>query len=66
MSSNETSIFKVRLSRRAENYLRRTDRSTQKRIAAAIEAIRQSPIGGPRIKALEGSDGDYRYFLTCA
>lgn len=52
MTSKESLTFKVRLSRRAESYLRRADRSTQKRVATAIEAIRQNPVCGPRIKPL--------------
>ncbi|MGQ9533352.1 MAG: type II toxin-antitoxin system RelE family toxin [Desulfotomaculales bacterium] len=63
MNSRENSTFRVRVSRRAENYLRRVDRTTQKRIAAAIEAIRGSPLGGPHIKPMGGGKADYRYHL---
>lgn len=63
MSSKENLIFKVRLSRRAANYLKRTDQNTQKRIAVAIETIRKNPLRGPRIKLLEGTKCDYRYYL---
>ncbi|HPT62446.1 MAG TPA: type II toxin-antitoxin system RelE/ParE family toxin [Bacillota bacterium] len=63
MTSRENLTFKVRLSRRAEGYLRRTDRNTQKRIAAAIENIRQNPIRGLHIRPLEGRESEYRYYL---
>lgn len=58
MTSRENSTFKLKLSRHAENYLRRADRTTQKRIGEALEAIRKNPLHGPHIKALEG---DYRH-----
>lgn len=61
MTSGESSVFKVRISRRAESYLRRADRKMQRRIAAALEAIRQSPTRGPHIKPLEGTKWTYRY-----
>ena len=63
MTSEKNSIFKVRLSRRAENYIKRVDRKMQKRIAIAIETIRRNPLRGPHIKALEASEEDYRYYL---
>ncbi|BCV22905.1 type II toxin-antitoxin system RelE family toxin [Moorella sp. Hama-1] len=63
MNSKENSTFKVRLSRRAESYLRRVERSVQKRIAVAIENIRQNPTQGFHIKPLEGREQEFRYYL---
>ena len=48
---------------RGEGYLRRADRNTKKRIAAAIQDIRQDPIRGPHIGQLEGRESEYRYYL---
>jgi mRNA-degrading endonuclease RelE of RelBE toxin-antitoxin system len=66
MNSKESSIFRVRLSRRAENYIRRADRNTQQRIGQAIEFIRKQPLRGPKIKELKGREGEYRYYLFLA
>ncbi len=55
--------FRVRISRRAENYIRRADRNTQKRIAAAIETIRRNPLQGPHVAPLKSGKRDYRYYL---
>lgn len=61
MNSNENLTFRVRLSTSARNYLKRTDKVTQKRITTAIEAIRANPINGPNIRPVQGYSQKYRY-----
>jgi len=63
MNSSGNLTFKVRLSAQAHNYLKRADRTIQKRIAAAIETICSSPASGPNIKKLRGVGQNYRYRL---
>ncbi|MGI6648331.1 MAG: type II toxin-antitoxin system RelE family toxin [Bacillota bacterium] len=46
MSSNENLTYEVKLLAQPRNYLKRVDRATQKRIAAAIEAISVDPLSG--------------------
>lgn len=61
MNSNENLGFNVRLSTRAYNYFKRTDKITQKRIAAAIEIICVNLTNGSNIKPLQGFVQKYRY-----
>ncbi|HBT47254.1 MAG TPA: type II toxin-antitoxin system RelE/ParE family toxin [Peptococcaceae bacterium] len=61
MNSSENSTFKVQLLAQPRSYLKRLDRSTQKRIATAIEAISANPLSGPNIKPLQGFRQKYRY-----
>ncbi len=54
-------MFKIRLSRRSEGYIRRADKNAQSRIVSAIESIRSNPLEGQNIKPLIGSKAGYRY-----
>lgn len=63
MNSSENSTYKVQLLAQPRSYLKRADRSIQKRIATAIETICANPIRGPNIKPLRGFSQKYRYRL---
>ncbi|NLK51203.1 MAG: type II toxin-antitoxin system RelE/ParE family toxin [Syntrophomonadaceae bacterium] len=60
MNSSENSTFNVQLLAQPRNYLKRVDKTTQKRIATAIEEISANPVNGANIKQLRGSSQKYR------
>lgn len=61
MRSNDNLAYEIRLSRDAASFLTKTDKGTQSRVYAVLEALKYNPYNSLQdIKRLAGRNNQYR------